>query len=102
MTAAQARALFKFRVRMAPFGQNFRGGETIIYCPFCQNHPDGQEESWKCSKMNLLMDIQGDYEEIFGQTFSKQVINTVQNMYIFREEYRKTKSPLGGPRAHSI
>ena len=46
------------------------------------------------------MDIQGDYEEIFGQTFSKQVINTVQ--YTFREEYRKTKSPLGGPRAHSI
>ena len=40
MNTGQARALFKFRVRMAPFGQNFRGGQSIIYCPFCQNHAD--------------------------------------------------------------
>ena len=89
MNTSQARALFKFRVRMAPFGQNFRGGQSIIYCPFCQNHADGQEESWKCVKMNSLMDIEGDYEEIFGQTFSHKLIKTVQNLYTFREEYRK-------------
>ena len=89
MNSSQARALFKFRVRMAPFGQNYRGGKAIIYCPFCQTHADGQEESWKCLKINSLMDIQGDYNEIFGQTVSKEVIKTVQNLYIFREEYRK-------------
>ena len=48
MNTGQARALFKFRVRMAPYGQNFRGGQSIIYCPFCQNHADGQEEICKC------------------------------------------------------
>ena len=26
MSASQAKALFKFRIRMAPFGENFRGG----------------------------------------------------------------------------
>ena len=91
---------------MAPFGQNFRGGQSIIYCPFCQNNADGQEESWKCIKMNSLMDIQGDYKDIFGQTFSQEVIKTVHNLYTFREEYRKLCErktvSIGGPCAHSI
>ena len=89
MNACQAKALFKFRVKMAPFGQNFKGGQEIVLCPFCETHPDGQEESWMCSKMNTIMSIQGDYKEIFGQTFSKEVIQTVQNIFTFREEFRK-------------
>ena len=89
MNACQARALLKFRVRMAPFGQNFKGGQAYINCPFCDNHVDGQEESWKCPKMKLIMDIQGEYKDIFGNTFSREVIKTVQNLYTFREEYRK-------------
>ena len=89
MNACQAKALFKFRVKMAPFGQNFKGGQEIVLCPFCKMHPDGQEESWSCSKLNSIMSIQGDYKEIFGQTFSKEVIETVQNLFTFREEFRK-------------
>ena len=89
MNACQARAMFKFRVRMASFGQNFKGGQAFIKCPFCDNHVDGQEESWNFPKMKQIMDIQGDYIDIFGNTFSQEVIKTVQNLYTFREEYRK-------------
>ena len=89
MNTCQAKALFKFRVRMAPFGQNFRGGQEIVICPFCKNHPDGQEESWSCTKMKSVLNIQGDYKEIFGRMFSKEVIASVQNLYTFREEFRK-------------
>ena len=39
--------------------------------------------------MNQIMDIKGDYKEVFGNTFSQEVIKTVQNLYTFREEYRK-------------
>lgn len=28
MNPSQAKAMFKFRVRMAPFGENFRGGQA--------------------------------------------------------------------------
>ena len=100
MNTCQAKALFKFRVRMAPFGQNFKGGQVMAICPFCENHADGQEESWKCKAMNEIIDIHSEYQEIFGQTFSDGIIKTVQNLYIFREELRKM-SPIGGPRAHS-
>ena len=89
MNMSQAKALFKFRVRMAPFGQNFKGGQSMIVCPFCGNHADGQEESWGCKPINRIIDIQGDYEEIFGQPFSEQIVKSVENLYIFREEFRK-------------
>ena len=89
LNACQARALFKFRVRMAPFGQNFKGGQEFIICPFCDSHVDGQEESWTCPKMKQIIDIKGDYKDIFGNIFSQEVIKSVQNLYTFREEFRK-------------
>ena len=89
MNTSQAKALFKFRVRMAPFGQNFKGGQNITICPFCKNHADGQAEGWKCPQMNRLIDIRGEYNQIFGQKFSKELIKTVHSIYTFREEYRQ-------------
>ena len=89
LNVCQARALFKFRVRMAPFGQNFKGGQEFIICPFCDSHVDGQEESWTCPKMKQIIDIKGDYKDIFGNIFSQDVIKSVQNLYTFREEFRK-------------
>ena len=89
MNASQAKALFKFRVRMAPFGENFRGGQARVICPLCQNHPDGQEESFTCTIVNKVMDVRGQYSQIFGQKFSGELVKTIQNIYNYREEYRK-------------
>ena len=36
MTASQAKALFKFRIRMAPLGENCRGGAKTVLCPLCK------------------------------------------------------------------
>ena len=66
MNASQAKAMFKFRVRMAPFGENFRGGQSTVICPLCQGHPDGQAESFKCPWIQKVIDVKGDYEQIFG------------------------------------
>ena len=33
MNASQAKAMFKFRVRMAPFGENFRGNSHLSPLP---------------------------------------------------------------------
>ena len=46
MNASQAKALYKFRVRMAPFGENYKVCAQSVTCPLCQSHPDGQEESF--------------------------------------------------------
>ena len=89
MNASQAKAMFKFRVRMAPFGENFRGGQARVICPLCLSHPDGQEESFTCTAVNKVIDVKGQYMDIFGQRFSKELIKTIQNIFNYREEYRK-------------
>ena len=89
MSASQAKALFKFRTRMAPFGENFRGGEKTVLCPLCKKHPDSQEESFSCVQVNRLVTVRGSYKEIFRTKFSPELVQTVYNIYNFREEYRK-------------
>ena len=89
MNISEAKAHFKFRVRMAPFGQNFKGGQVMIVCPFCGEHADGQEESWKCRIIRKIIDIKGEYQDIFGQIFSQEIVKSVLYLYNFREEFRK-------------
>ena len=74
---------------MAPFGQNYKGGQAMVICLFCKNHADGQAGSWNCEKMGQIIEIKGEYNQIFCQKFSKELVQTVQNLYTFREEYRK-------------
>ena len=89
MNTSQAKAMFKFRVRMAPFGENFRGGQTTVICPLCKGHPDSQSESFGCPAIKKVIDVKGEYNQIFGGKFSSDLVKTVQNIYNFREEYRK-------------
>jgi hypothetical protein len=89
MNATQAKAMFKFRLRMAPFGENFRGGQATVVCPLCKGHPDGQAESFHCVELKKLIDVRGEYNQIFGWKFSIELVKTIQSIYSFREEYRK-------------
>ena len=89
MNARQAKALFKFRVRMAPFGDNYKGGQDTPPCPLCKMHPDSQAESFQCEIMKELIQVKGDYSDIFGNYFSQELIQTIYSIYSFREELRK-------------
>ena len=89
MNTSQAKALFKFRLRMAPFGENFRGGNDKVLCPLCGLHVDGQEESFSCPKMKQIINIKGNYKQVFGWKFTQEFIKTIQSIFEFREEYRK-------------
>ena len=80
---SQAKAIFKFCVRIAPFGENFRGGQQTVVCPLCKLHPDGQEESFSCVKVKQIIEVRGNYKEIFGWKFSPELIKTVHNTYSF-------------------
>ena len=91
MTKEQAIVLFKFRTRMCPFEDNFKGSKTTTVCPFCNGHPDSQKESFNCEKMKEMIIVKGNYCDIFGVNFSKELVQTLHNIYYFREEYRKLK-----------
>ena len=89
MNTSQEKALFKFRVRMAPFGENFRGGNDKVLCPLCGLHVDSQEESFSCPKMKQIINIKGKYNQVFWWKFTQDFIKTIQSIFEFREEYRK-------------
>ena len=89
MNTSEAKSLFKFRLRMAPFGENFRGGQKEIICPLCNVHPDGQSESFGCIELKKVIDIKGEYLKIFGQNIPEELVKTIHNIYNFREELRK-------------
>ena len=74
---------------MAPFGENYRGGQRIVLCPLCKLHPDGQSESFQCTEMKKLVDVKGDYKLIFTQNIPLELVKTVHHIYNLREELRK-------------
>ena len=76
---------------MAPFGDDFKGGLYTPNCPPCSAHPDTQESGFKCDKMKKFVDIKGEYSDIFVVVFSAELIETLYNVYGFREEYRKLR-----------
>ena len=39
----QKRLIFKYRTRMAEFGENFRAGRHTVMCPICDSHLDSQD-----------------------------------------------------------
>ena len=43
LNASEAQMLFKYRVRMASYGENFREKENGILCPLCYTHLDSQK-----------------------------------------------------------
>lgn len=92
MNRRQAIILFKFRVRMTPFKENFKAGEDRTLCPLCSLHVDSQGESFTCSKITAIMEVKGKYHDIFGSKFSPELTKTLENIYLFRDEYRKLTS----------
>ena len=41
--------------------------------------------------MKKIVEIKGEYSDIFGVLFSAELIETLYNVYGFREEYRKQR-----------
>ena len=81
--------IFKFRVRMAPFGENFRGGEDHIMCPLCQNHWDSQTMSFQCSYFKGKVAIECDMKEILSDKVTVETGKTLTNMLRIREDKLK-------------
>ena len=48
ITTEEVLKMFKWRVRMAPLGENFRSNQPLVVCPLCQNHLDNQLMTPKC------------------------------------------------------
>ena len=87
LNASEAQMLFKYRVRMASYGENFRGEENAILCPLCYTHLDSQKMCYEnCPVLRQNIKISGSYNQIFDTSVSIEVVQTLSRIDRLRDE----------------
>ena len=97
-----AQSLFKWRVRMAPFGQNFRGGQMSIICPICNNHVDCQSLIGSCKVLMNEIDTRFEIEDIYKEQIDLETGRKVIKIEEARKKIIELKSLPSGPSARLI
>ena len=76
----ETRNIFRYRVRMAKFGENFRGKLKNIMCPLCYSHLDSQSLSFQCRELTNRIDIRCDITDIYSDDIRLETVKTVAEM----------------------
>ena len=79
--------LFKWRVRMAPLGENFRGNRENVLCPLCGNHLDSQPTFLQCEVIKKELTTNTKIEDIYVENVSLETAKTITRI----EDTRKAK-----------
>ena len=77
----EKKLIFQYRTRMANYGQNFRAGRLITYCPLCSSHPDSQFELLNCPIIieKVRNDKRVDHSKLIIDIYSDEISsNTVK------------------------
>ena len=86
ITPEDAKMIFSYKIRMAEYGENFRGASGHKQCPLCDSHLDNQQMAFKCPEIANKLDKKGKFHYIFQ---SEIPVETIQNLKIItklREE----------------
>ena len=85
------KTLFKYRTRMARYGENYRMNGTPVLCPLCGLHLDNQVMAFNnCPEIKANVVIKGTYEDIFKPSPPAEVIKSLENIDQFRHEKMET------------
>ena len=82
----QVRNMFKFRVRMAEVGENFRGKSARVACPLCSNHLDNQEMLFQCEVIREKVDIKFGLEDVYKDDIKIEVAEEISEIMKTREK----------------
>ena len=68
---------------------NYSNSYEDTSCPSCLAEPDTQAHSLECSVIKQMIDVKGDYLEIFQEDVPSDISNTLLKISKFREELFK-------------
>ena len=85
----QKKLLFKGRVKMLEFGENYRGGRPQVMCPLCALHLDNQEMSYQCPVVKSGVELSGNIEEIYKDQIPPETAETIERILEFRKVRKK-------------
>ena len=86
ITTDEVLNIFKWRVRMAPLGENFRGNQPLVVCPLCQNHLDNQPMALRCEEIKKKMTVKISIEEIYRDKISLEAAQELLKIQKTREK----------------
>ena len=86
LTHEDKKTIFRYRVRMERYGENYRGGASSITCPLCYTHLDNQELSFQCPIIGQNVEIKGNYSDIYNETIQIETIQTLVNITRYRRK----------------
>ena len=90
----QKQIIFKFRTRMANFGENYRGSRDQVNCPLCDTHPDKQELSYTCKVIQNEVQPAGEFEDIYSDEISLHTIETLEKIMEVRKTAVTNNKPM--------
>ena len=91
LTVQQAQLIFKYRVRMANYSENFRGYSGHTPCPLCLAHLDSQAMCMTCPTIRENVTIEGSYTQIFTNKITKELVKTVEAVDKYRDGFLQSR-----------
>ena len=82
----EAQNLFKYRVRVAHFKENFGDKYENKACPLCSVNLDTQAHSVQCEKVKEKVTIDGKYNDIFKEKIPRNISKTLFKISKLRED----------------
>ena len=90
VNASMAKTLFRYRVRMADYGENFRAWSEMSTCPLCGLHLDSQSMAYEnCPVVKSEVDTEGSYTDIFGKFIPSKVVKAIINIDQLRTKHKE-------------
>ena len=84
--------LFKWRVRMAPLGENFRGNECNVIYPLCQSHLDNQSSVFQCGRLKKEIEINCELRDIYLENIKLETAVTITEIEEIREKLKNEEN----------
>ena len=83
----EIRNLFKFRVRMHNFHENFRSNRDSHLCPLCNDHLDDQNDiaSYKVIRDNFKGSVHVKTDNVYSSSVSVESVKIISNIISIRE-----------------
>ena len=94
LTQEDKKTIFKYRVRMERFGENYRGGAESISCPLCHTHLDNQEMSYQCPEIKKEIEIKGNFSDIYNEIIQNETIETIVRISRYRTKVLENPTKL--------
>ena len=82
----EIRELFKFRVRMSNFSENFRGKGGSVNCPLCNKHMDNQASMYQCPVLRKKVDLDADISDVYTDEVKVESIKILMETLRLREK----------------